>query len=283
MGLELNILKEEINENWTINDLANKACPTTWEEVFNDAKNELDHISNILQEDEKKYGKFYPLKKDIFAAFKYTQLKNIKAVIIGNEPYSQTITLNKKTLPKDMGLSYSVRKGDNIPSSIKNIYKELQDTVRGFDPPNHGDLTEWARQGVLLLNSTLTVRPGQQYSHNGVWDGFIYKVLKAIEKNNPICVFILWGKDSNKIKELLNNKTNILESPHPSGLSAKRGFFGSDHFNKVNDIILKCGGIGISWKLSKYKSNLITESSLSDKLLNNNNSSLLYLSSFQPF
>lgn len=248
--LTLNVMRQPVDQTWSIERIATEAPPRTWEDVFEDAKAELHDVSTILDEQERTYGQYYPLKKDIFAAFQYTPLSNVKVVILGQDPYHQTININGAALPRAVGLSFSVRREDSIPSSLQNIYTELANTVRGFTKPDHGDLREWATQGVLLLNSCLTVRPGQPGSHGDIWLGFINKVFKAIAAVNPYCIYMLWGREAQKVKPMLGERSIILEAAHPSGLSARRGFFGCNHFNLANDALIRQGKVGINWKIS---------------------------------
>ena len=242
----LNIIDEPINQGWSIKQVA-RVYPPTWEEVFKNAARELDDISDILDEQEKMYGMYFPLKKDIFAAFNYTPLTSVKVVIMGQDPYHQSIVVDGKTVPRSVGMSFSVRKEDSVPSSLQNIYKELSDTVHGFNRPSHGDLSHWAVQGVLMLNACLTVRPGQPGSHGDIWLGFVNKVFKAIAAVNPRCIYLLWGKEAQKLRPMLGEKSIVFEAAHPSGLSAKRGFFGCNHFNLVNEYLVKQGKTGINW------------------------------------
>lgn len=248
--LKLNILRKPVDQSWTIQRIAKESPPRTWEAVFSDAQHELLHVSNILDEQERTYGQYYPLKQDIFAAFNTTPLTNVKAVLIGQDPYHQTLPTPTGTVPRAVGMSFSVRRNDTIPSSLNNMYTELANTVRGFKRPDHGDLSEWALQGVLLLNTCLTVRSGQAGSHGDIWLGFINKVLKAIATVNPYCVFMLWGREAQKLKPMLGERSVIFEAAHPSGLSARRGFFGCNHFNMVNDALIKQGKVGINWRIS---------------------------------
>jgi uracil-DNA glycosylase len=248
--LSLNILKDNIDQTWSLERIAQERPPRTWEAVFEDAKPELHDISTILDEQERTFGNYYPEKCNIFSAFSYTPLTNVKIVIIGQDPYHQTISHNNRTVPRAVGLSFSVRKGDSIPSSLSNIYTELESTVRGFTKPNHGDLTDWAKQGVLLLNMCLTVRPNQPGSHGDIWLGFMDKVFKAIATVNPYCIYMLWGRQAQKLKPMLGERSIILEAAHPSGFSAKRGFFGCNHFNLSNEYLIKQGKIGINWRLN---------------------------------
>lgn len=239
-----------IGQDWSLERIAREAKPPTWEKVWDDTYHELKDVSEILDTQEKTYGQYYPLKRDIFNAFWLTKLPNVKIVILGQDPYHQTISVNGEAVPRATGTSFSVRREDAIPSSLKNIYTELANTVRGFVRPDHGDLTEWAEQGVLLLNSCLTVRPGVAGSHKDIWLGFISKVFKAIATVNPYCIFLLWGREAQKIKPMLGERSIILEAPHPSGLSAARGFFGCNHFNEVNKHLMRLAKTGINWKIS---------------------------------
>jgi len=244
-------MRKPIDQTCTIEEIATRMPPRTWETVFADAKPELHDVSSILDEQERTYGQYYPLKQDIFAAFNYTPLPNVKVVIIGQDPYHQTINVSGQALPRAVGLSFSVRQEDSIPSSLQNIYAELANTVRGFKCPDHGDLREWGRQGVLLLNMCLTVRPGQANQHGDIWLGLMNKVFKAIALVNPYCVYLLWGREAQKVKPMLGERSVILEAAHPSGLSARRGFFGCNHFNLANDALIRQGKVGINWRLSK--------------------------------
>lgn len=277
-------MRKPIDQTWNIERIAAEAAPRTWEAVFADAKPELHDVSTILDEQEKQYGQYYPLKQDIFAAFNYTPLSNVKLVIIGQDPYHQTININGQTLPRAVGLSFSVRQEDTIPSSLSNIYSELENTVRGFKRPNHGDLKEWARQGVLLLNTCLTVRPGQPGSHGDIWLGFVSKVFRAIAAVNPYCVYLLWGREAQKLKPMLGERSLILEAAHPSGLSAKRGFFGCNHFNLANDALIRQGKVGINWKISTTAElkNTTTDTKIETAILSPNNNHKPQLTPVDP-
>jgi uracil-DNA glycosylase len=247
--LRLNVLKSPIDQTWDIYRIATQAPPSTWEAVFEDAKNELIDISRKLDEYERDQGPFYPNKEDIFAAFNYTPLSKVKVVILGQDPYHQTVHLYGKPMPRAMGLSFSVRLGDEVPSSLKNIYTELETTVRGFRRPDHGDLRDWARQGILMLNSCLTVQPSKAGSHGELWMGFITKVFKAISIANPQCIYVLWGRQAQSMRSMIGEKSIVYEAAHPSGLSAKKGFFECDHFNKINKTLIQQGKVSISWHL----------------------------------
>lgn len=239
-----------IDQSWTLEKIAKERPSRTWEHVFHESQYELEDISKILDEQEQKFGMYYPLKKHIFAAFDYTPLTLTNVVIIGQDPYPQSVTNQSgETVPRAQGLSFSTLKGDVIPSSLKNIYKELVNSYKGFEMPDHGDLTSWCKQGVLMLNIGLTVRANSPGSHGEIWHGFIKRVCKAITAVNPKCIYILWGNEAQKIEGMLGEKSVILKSVHPSGMSANRGFFGCNHFNLCNEILLKQGKSAINWHL----------------------------------
>jgi uracil-DNA glycosylase len=251
MSTRIRVIKpdDRVNQKWSIADIAKEYPPASWERVFEEAAPELHDVSEILKEQEKLYGHFFPLKADLFAAFR-TRLQDVKCVIIGQDPYPQSITLNGISMPRATGLAFSVRKGDSIPSSLQNIYSELAASVKDFIKPTHGNLDEWAMRGVLLLNMSLTVRPGVPGSHGVIWHGFVNRVLKAIAAVNPHCVFMLWGKEAQTIKTMIGERSIILEAAHPSGLSARKGFFGCNHFNLCNDALMRQRKPPIDWRIT---------------------------------
>jgi uracil-DNA glycosylase len=170
-------------------------------------------------------------------------------VIIGQDPYFQTVHVDGKVVPRAVGLSFSVRRGDEIPISLKNIYRVLSSTVEGFQTPNHGDLRAWATQGVLLANTSLTVRPDEPNSHEGIWLDFMKKVFKGIARVNPRCIYLLWGREAQRLRPLLGEKSIFLETSHPSGKSASRGFLDCNHFNLANKYLIEQGNKPINWNL----------------------------------
>lgn len=184
----------------------------------------------------------YPPSEDIFNAMHLTPLSEVKCVILGQDPYHEPGQAH--------GLCFSVKPDIKIPPSLKNIYKELHDDI-GFSIPNHGYLEEWAKQGVLLLNTVLTVRAHQAFSHRGKgWEQFTDAIIRTVNEVERPIVFLLWGKPAQEKKALLNNpKHLILEAPHPSPLSAYRGFFGCKHFSKANDFLVQNGETPIDWTL----------------------------------
>lgn len=186
----------------------------------------------------------YPPAEDIFNAFHFTPLHEVKVLILGQDPYHNEHQAH--------GLCFSVLPGNDIPPSLVNIYKELHDDI-GFDIPNHGYLKKWADQGVLLLNAVLTVRAHQANSHQGKgWEQFTDAVIEAVNKEDRPIVIMLWGSPARKKKSMLTNpKHLVLEAPHPSPLSAYRGFFGCNHFSKCNEFLEANGVEPIDWSLPK--------------------------------
>lgn len=188
----------------------------------------------------------YPAADDIFNAFHFTPLAKVKILLVGQDPYHNPGQAH--------GLSFSVAQQEAIPPSLANIYKELQSDI-GCYIPDHGYLKKWAEQGVLLLNAVLTVRAHQANSHQGLgWENFTDAVLRAVNNlDRPIVIF-LWGKPAQAKKQFLNNpKHLILQAPHPSPLSAYRGFFGCKHFSKANEFLVKHGLEPIDWQIENIK------------------------------
>ena len=184
----------------------------------------------------------YPHMDNIFNAFKYTDYNNVRAVIIGQDPYHGAGQAH--------GLCFSVKKGVDKPPSLVNIFKELQSDL-GITPPPHGELTSWAENGVMLLNSVLTVRSGSAGSHrNKGWEIFTDKAISLLNQREEPIVFILWGGYARAKKSLIAGKQHlILECAHPSPLSAYNGFFGCKHFSKCNEFLRSVGKEEIDWRI----------------------------------
>lgn len=184
----------------------------------------------------------YPPATEIFNALKYTPLSRVKAVILGQDPYHEPNQAH--------GLCFSVLPGNPAPPSLENIFKELKDDC-GCYIPNNGYLKKWADQGVLLLNTVLTVRAHAANSHAGHgWERFTDAVIKAVNEENRPIVFLLWGSPAQKKAAFLNNPNHlILKAPHPSPLSAYRGFFGCKHFSKANEFLTSNGCTPIDWQI----------------------------------
>lgn len=184
----------------------------------------------------------YPPSDEIFNAFHFTPLSKVKVLLLGQDPYHNVNQAH--------GLSFSVKPGQDIPPSLQNIYKELNDDL-GCYIPNNGFLKKWAEQGVLLLNTVLTVRAHQANSHKGRgWEQFTDAVINAVNAQDRPIVYFLWGAPAQrKLPMLTNSKHLILTAPHPSPLSAYRGFFGCKHFSQCNDFLVQNGIEPIDWQI----------------------------------
>ena len=202
------------------------------------------YYANLYQFVREEYNKYqiFPPADDIFNAFHYTPLSQVKVVIIGQDPYHN--------VGQAHGLCFSVKPDVDIPPSLVNIYQELHDDL-GCKIPNNGYLVKWAKQGVLMLNTVLTVRAHEANSHRGKgWEEFTDAAIKALNKQNRPIVFILWGRPAQMKRSMLDNpKHLILEAPHPSPLSAYRGFFGSKPFSRANAFLENYGFLPIDWQI----------------------------------
>ena len=217
----------------------------------------MNHFKDIIEEESKKdyYKKLhefvykayeehtiFPDKKNIFAALKYTPYENVKVVILGQDPYHG--------LGEAHGMAFSVCPGIKIPPSLQNIYKELHEEL-GCYIPNNGYLMKWARQGVLLLNSVLTVQKDLPASHRGIgWEAFTDKIIEEVNKKDEPVVFMLWGNFAKSKSSLITNpKHLVLTCAHPSPFSARYGFFGCNHFKKANEFLRENGKQPIDWQI----------------------------------
>ncbi len=214
-----------------------------WDEILR-GEFEKDYYKNLREFLKLEYfsgRNIYPPMNDIFTALKETSYKDTKAVILGQDPYHGAGQAH--------GLCFSVKRGTPLPPSLKNIFKELYSEY-GINTPECGELTRWAKQGVLLLNTTLTVREGQPASHKGQgWEIFTDKIISLINEKTEPTVFLLWGAHARSKKELITNKKHlVLECAHPSPLSAHAGFFGCGHFKAANEFLEKNGRKTIDWR-----------------------------------
>ncbi len=241
----LNVMPQ-IDQKMTLLEIVTKWKPKSWEKVFQDCMEDFEEISRILQEQEQTYGLWFPLKKNLFRAFSLTALQEVKVVLVGQDPYPQ---YDSNGEPRPTGCSFSVKKDDQIPGSLKNIFLELAQEYPDFQYPHHGCLDTWCRQGVLLLNKCLTVRPNEPGSHESIWDAFLIRVLDAISQVRPKCIYIILGKEAQKIKRYLGEKSIKLEAGHPSGRNVKGGFLGCDIFKKCNDHLIDMGDRPVNWQL----------------------------------
>ena len=207
-------------------------------------ESQKEYYQKLHQVIEKEYETktIYPPKKQIFRALNLCDFDDVKVVILGQDPYHEPHQAN--------GLAFSVTKDVRIPPSLVNIYKEAHNDV-GIDIPNHGDLTAWAKQGVLLLNTVLTVEKGCANSHKGKgWEIFTDHIIEEMNKREKPVVFILWGRQAeNKASMIDTNKHCVITSAHPSPLSAHRGFFGSKPFSRTNEFLVSQGIEPIDWRI----------------------------------
>ena len=214
-----------------------------WKEALWDEfqKEYFKKLRTELVEEYKHYT-IFPKKSNIFAAFDSTPFQEVKAVILGQDPYHGPGQAH--------GLSFSVMKGVTQPPSLKNIFKELQDDL-GFSIPIHGNLSSWAKEGVLLLNTCLTVRQGQANSHKDIgWQHFTDAAIHILSRERKDLVFLLWGNQARKKLTLIDTQKHcVLESVHPSPFAARNGFFGCKHFSKTNDFLISKGKTPINWEI----------------------------------
>ncbi len=216
----------------------------TWTSVLG-AEKQKPYFQKIMDflHDERNAGKtIYPPQAEVFNALKFTPYQDVKVVIIGQDPYHGPRQAH--------GLSFSVVEGVKPPPSLQNIYKELESDL-GLSRPQHGCLEKWAKQGVLLLNATLTVEASKPQSHGNLgWQTFTDEVIKSLNEHPNEIVFLLWGSFAQKKSSLINTlKHKVLKAPHPSPLSAHRGFLGCKHFSKANAFLKEQGRTPIDWTL----------------------------------
>lgn len=196
-------------------------------------------LQSFLDEEYSNY-KVYPEVSKVFSALNFVKFENVKVVILGQDPYHEE--------GQAQGLSFSVPKGFKLPPSLVNIYKELKDDLN-IDRGLNGDLTDWARQGVLLLNTVLTVRQGQANSHKGKgWEKLTTSIIKLVNKSEKPIIFVLWGNNAKAFETLIDTTRHfVIKSAHPSPLSAYNGFFGSKPFSKINNILKQTNQEIINW------------------------------------
>lgn len=221
--------------------------PEDWLKILSDEiKAPYFQKLKAFLEDEWRKEQIFPPKEEIFTAFKLTPYSKIKVFIVGQDPYHDDKQAH--------GLAFSVKPGIKLPPSLRNIFKELEDDL-GLPFPNNGFLEPWAKQGVFLLNTVLTVRAHQANSHaKKGWETFTDNVLKKVNAQKSPIIFVLWGAQAIKKAEMIDSeKHNIISSAHPSPLSAYRGFFGSKPFSKINANLRELGQEPINWQLPDFK------------------------------
>ncbi|EEY10547.1 uracil-DNA glycosylase [Mannheimia haemolytica serotype A2 str. OVINE] len=218
----------------------------TWTEALGEEKQKA-YFQQILQyvHNERLAGKvIYPPQNEVFSAFALTEFSDVKVVILGQDPYHGPNQAH--------GLAFSVKPPVAPPPSLVNMYKELSEDIEGFQIPPHGYLIDWAKQGVFMLNTSLTVEQGRAGSHSQIgWEIFTDKVIAQLNQHRDNLVFLLWGSHAQRKGQFIDrNRHCVLASPHPSPLSAYRGFFGCKHFSKANNYLISQGISPINWQLS---------------------------------
>lgn len=217
----------------------------TWSDVLGQEKLQpyFQETLNFVR-NERESGKIiYPPAADVFNAFKYTEFSDVNVVILGQDPYHGPNQAH--------GLCFSVLPGVATPPSLVNIYKELKRDIPEFEIPAHGYLLSWAQQGVLLLNTVLTVEAGKVHSHAKTgWEQFTDRVIAALNEHREGIVFLLWGSHAQKKGQYIDrNKHHVLMAPHPSPLSAHRGFLGCGHFSRTNQLLQEAGKQPVNWQI----------------------------------
>lgn len=232
----------------------------SWKKFINKEmeKEYFEDIFNRIKKDQKKGKLIFPFPNKVFETLKYTKRSDLKCVIIGQDPYINYQEIGEKIVPQAMGLSFSVPKSVKVPPSLKNIYKELDESIDNFNIPMHGDLSRWVKEeNVILLNAALTVVEGMSNSHKKVWAQFTDNLIKYISDKCDNVIFLLWGNFAKSKALLIDiNKHKIISSVHPSPLSSRynckgtsMSFFGHDQFNKVNNYLENMNISRIKWDI----------------------------------
>lgn len=221
------------------------SAPKTWESIINDERDK-EYFQSVLAfvEQQRNSGKtIYPPQELVFNAFDMTPFESVRVVILGQDPYHGANQAH--------GLAFSVLPGVKIPPSLRNMYKELAQDIEGFEIPNHGYLDSWASQGVLMLNTVLTVEEAKAHSHAKCgWETFTDAIIAELNQRSEPIIFLLWGAHAQKKGQAIDSERHhVLTAPHPSPLSARRGFFGCKHFSMTNKILSSIDQNPIDWRL----------------------------------
>lgn len=221
------------------------SAPKTWESIINDERDK-EYFQSVLAfvEQQRNSGKtIYPPQEQMFNAFDMTPFESVRVVILGQDPYHGANQAH--------GLAFSVLPGVKIPPSLRNMYKELAQDIEGFEIPNHGYLDSWASQGVLMLNTVLTVEEAKAHSHAKCgWETFTDAIIAELNQRSEPIIFLLWGAHAQKKGQAIDSERHhVLTAPHPSPLSARRGFFGCKHFSMTNKILSSIDQNPIDWRL----------------------------------
>lgn len=221
------------------------SAPKTWESIISDER-EKEYFQSVLAfvEQQRNSGKtIYPPQEQVFSAFDMTPFESVRVVILGQDPYHGANQAH--------GLAFSVLPGVKIPPSLRNMYKELAQDIEGFEIPSHGYLDTWASQGVLMLNTVLTVEEAKAHSHAKCgWETFTDAIIAELNQRSEPIIFLLWGAHAQKKGQAIDaDKHHVLVAPHPSPLSARRGFFGCQHFSMTNELLSSIKQQPIDWTL----------------------------------
>ena len=221
------------------------SAPKTWESIINDERDK-EYFQSVLAfvDQQRNSGKIiYPPQEQVFNAFDMTPFESVRVVILGQDPYHGANQAH--------GLAFSVLPGVKIPPSLRNMYKELAQDIEGFEIPNHGYLDSWASQGVLMLNTVLTVEEAKAHSHAKCgWETFTDAIIAELNQRSEPIIFLLWGAHAQKKGQAIDSERHhVLTAPHPSPLSARRGFFGCKHFSLTNKILSSIDQNPIDWRL----------------------------------
>lgn len=217
----------------------------TWQEIIRQQQSQpyFQQINDFVEQQRRDGKVVYPPENQVFSAFDMTPFEDVRVVILGQDPYHGAQQAH--------GLAFSVLPGVKIPPSLRNMYKELADDIEGFEAPTHGYLESWAQQGVLMLNTVLTVEEGKAHSHAKCgWETFTDHIISQLNERTEPIVFLLWGAHAQKKGQAIDeNKHFVLSAPHPSPLSARRGFFGCKHFSQTNELLKSQNLPAIDWCL----------------------------------
>lgn len=236
---------EDDIETLSISQLFKQDIPKGWGHVFQECEEELESISDIIDEDENENGKCFPLRANIFRIFHMLRPEQVKVLIIGQDPYHNRTSSGE---PAATGIAFSTWREEKKQPSVHNMYLELKNCYPEFEIPNHGDLTNWVKQGVMLLNTSLTVAPNKPNSHSEIWMGFISKVIKHLVKSNgKKMIVFLWGNNAKRLVGQMVSSCTVFEAAHPSPFSVNRGFFGCQHYKLCNDVLEKNKIEKINW------------------------------------
>lgn len=232
--------------------MTNVHIEESWQQALHSEfeKEYWQQVTQFVKQEIQSGKEVFPLPNNIFSAYNLCPFDTTKVIILGQDPYHSISTVEGKNVPTAHGLCFSVIRGAKHPPSLQNIFKELKAEYPDFKIPNHGNLEQWAKQGILLLNATLTVRAHEPMSHAGKgWEQFTDATIQTLSEQQENLIFLLWGRHARTKKTLIDSsKHTILEAAHPSPFSANNGFFGCNHFKHVNEILKKFGKSPIDWQ-----------------------------------